>query len=89
MSTPFREEDLRAYTARGWANARASKHRTWAQHAAEHGPQGGFEVSGQLWDHARSLDATWPDPSTRQRDLQHHIAVLRMMDRLRDVDLPS
>lgn len=81
--------DLRAYAERSWASAEARKQEHWARLAADRGPHATLRVAAALWHHMRSLRPDWPSEEERARDLAHHLALKRALDRTAGVGLAA
>jgi hypothetical protein len=64
---------------------RACKEAFWAADASARGPIAGLEASTAMWEHARSIDPSWPSDETRRADLDHHVQWAQMLRRLADV----
>jgi hypothetical protein len=70
-------DDLRRYARRDWGAPerlarRARARQTVAQKVA---------LAVSLYEAARAATPHWPDPATRQRDLQSHINVRQLLER--------
>lgn len=73
--------DLRAYLERDWTAVEASKREHWAREFATRGAEATLEVAEALRRHVRSLRPEWPTEQERREDLEHHVALKRLIDR--------
>ncbi len=85
MTIRLEPKDLLAYKNRDWDRVRESKERYWAEDARAGGPEAGLQVSETLWAHVRMVDLSWPTPSERQADLEHHIRLASQLRHLAHV----
>ncbi len=85
MARELDPKQLRDYLDRDWARVRAAKEQFWAGDTRARGPMAGLTIGAALWAHARAVDPTWPDAEARGRDLEHHVALSRKLDRLAHV----
>jgi len=71
---------LRQFARRDWAGAAASKADYWADAYRRDGSQAARRASVQLWRHARRIQADFPGPADRSRDLADHLALCQRLD---------
>ncbi len=70
-----------AFLRRPWDSLATLEREHWAREYARRGPTATLEVSRLLWEHMRRIRPDWPSEAERERDLAHHIALKRAIDR--------
>ena len=78
--TSLRPEDLRHYVDRDWARVAAAKIGRWQRCRASAGGAEGFRLGAALYEHARDTRTDWPSPQSRREDLNHHLALNKLLD---------
>jgi hypothetical protein len=71
---------LRRFAGRDWAAVAASKADHWADAYRRGGSQAARQASTALWRHARLVQAEFPAPTDRARDLADHLALCQRLD---------
>jgi hypothetical protein len=84
MPIELTREAMLAFRQRRWDLVRAAKQAYWAEDTRTRGPAAGFAAEEAMWQHAREIDPTWPSPSSRQTDLEHHIQMCARLRRVAD-----
>lgn len=82
MVRAFDPGSLRAFRDRDWKAVREAKEQFWAEDQRRRGPLAAFALSGEMWEHAHSVDPLWPSLQQRAEDLAHHV---ELADRIRRV----
>lgn len=81
-SNAIRPEDIRAFAARDRTAVAALKVAHWALQYRLHGSEVTIRVARDLFDHAQATRADYPDARERDADLQDHITLKRLLDRV-------
>lgn len=77
----MRAEEVRAYLERGWSAAAGLGRAHWARELAERGPDALLAVAQGLRERMQRLRPDWPSEAERRQDLDHHLALKRLLDR--------
>jgi hypothetical protein len=76
-------DQLRAFAQRDWS-ARARTKST----PVVNGPASAVALSEMLWRHMREVDPCWPDAAQRRADLEHHLHLESLKQRISNVLFP-
>ena len=74
-------DGLRAFVARDWGAARASKDAYWAERISRLGPLEGIRIAEELRRQAIQQHPEWPDSGQRQDDLRGHARLAELFRR--------
>lgn len=74
-----RDEEL---LSRDWSVFDDDSAARWAELRRERGAQSTFDVGAGLYRHARLVRPDWPREADRERDLEHHRALIAILDRV-------
>ncbi len=73
-------DDLRAFGARDWSVADASKRGYWAERYRASAGEATWAASVALRTHMRQVRPDWPTQRDRDDDLAHHVELKRKLD---------
>ena len=74
--------DIKAYVNRNWAVMDDLNRCYWAGEYRRHGASSTIKAAQILWLHMKSIRPDWPSPEERDLDLQHHIALKQLLDKV-------
>ena len=76
------KSNIQAYLQRDWKALETVAEQSWKERIVIHGNAEGLRVADELWQQARLFHPSWPDPETRQKDLEHHVRLSRIFRRI-------
>lgn len=76
--------EIKEYASRQWSHIAGHDRSYWVAEYRRHGYVVTQKASMALWQHMKSIRQEWPDDAERQRDLTHHIAFKKLLDRTAD-----
>lgn len=80
----IKDADIREYAGRDWMALGKSDRRYWADLRRQSGFQVTLEASQKLFYHMKSIRKDWPDEAQRRLDLDNHLTVNRLLNRIAD-----
>lgn len=78
---PMDPEAARSFARRAYDVVAESKETYWAQQFRERGAEATWRAGQALREHAKSVRPDWPCEDDRAEDLQHHVALIALLDR--------
>lgn len=72
---------IREYVNRDWRALRESKDAYWADRIARLGPGEALRIADELRRQMLDRDPHWPDPASRQADLETHVRLAALVRR--------
>jgi hypothetical protein len=81
-------QDIKEYLSRDWSKKADLDRAYWAAEYRRNGPASTLKASQTLWLHMKSIRPDWPTRRDRKLDLENHIALKKLLDRIGN-GLPS
>ncbi len=75
-------DGIHAFMARDWQRARDAKDAYWAERVARLGPIEAMRIAEELRRQAALQHPDWPDAASRRDDLQNHVRMTELFDRV-------
>lgn len=72
---------IREFVSRDWEAVRESKDAYWADRIARLGPGEAVRIADELRRQMLQCDPHWPDPASRQADLESHVRLAALLRR--------
>ncbi len=79
-ASPYRH--IRAYASRDRTRVQRLKNTHGAELVRDGGPAAAFRATWALYVHMTNVRPGWPDEEQRAEDLQHHVHLRQLMDRI-------
>lgn len=80
---------LGEYAARDWQIIADQDRLHWVREYRLHGPEVTMRASMALWEHLHRVRPEWPTAQDRQEDLDHHLLLIQMFQRVTDALVAS
>ena len=78
------ESSLVEYANRNWAKTAGQDRLHWAREYRRHGHAATWNASRSLWLHMKTVRRDWPSQADRQLDLENHLRLKNLLDRVAD-----
>lgn len=76
------DQDIIEYANRNWSVKADADRAYWAAEYRRNGAVNILKASQALWLHMKSINPEWPTQRERDIDLDHHIALKQLLDRV-------
>ena len=76
------KSQVQAYLQRNWEALEKASHVFWRKRLQELGPAEGIRVADELWRQARAQHPNWPDQTARQKDLEAHVRLSEIFQKI-------
>jgi hypothetical protein len=79
---PVKAADIRGFCARDWRLVERAKADCWVEQKAAASSSAAIELAAELLQYARTLRPDWPNASEREADLESHIRLAGVLQRV-------
>ena len=79
---PVNVADIQGFCARDWRLIERVKSDCWVEQKATATPSAAIELAAGLLQYARTLRPDWPNTTEREADLESHIRLAGMLQRV-------